>query len=702
MKRENDEINNPGKYIFFHRIYTGFTVLALVLFSLTTLAQDKQMVQVKTFDSQLKAFGNINIAINGKDYFSMGSKGVTFIELSNEDLPIQSIQVQDKKLETASWTHSKGTIEIIIRKKSYELYKLFVKNTENAGLANLKITFNGKKAIRGTTNSEGIMKLPLPLDESLNSPGQFSIDGYKMIKLESSEEEAVLTVDKIKTPVLAEVKESSPEQAPEAVPESGEFFKDFDLSMLDSIQSLTVFYAIFKNYNIEELDGEVKQKIDAKFNELVGQLQNPLKANEISFLSNISDSTYVRDDINNLLTQARMESQVLILQQSDFEEKTQLINDKLEVGFENLDAAERASLLEDLNKLEKLLTDNENRFYKNQNSYRQVINVLKDRFFNLEDLENKLSVSEAQRFKEQRIFRQRLLTILSIAVVFAIMVILLIYFSNKLKKQKEKLVLANDEIKRINENLEGIVFERTKMLEETNKELDTVLYRASHDLRSPVCSIIGLCNIATTVSNEESTELLEKVVQTTVGMDKLLKKLSIISEINNPKDLSPIKLSKAIKEIEQDFKQTIKDHRINFVVECPDDLVISSYPYLIEVILSNLIENALFFCKIKRSKHYRVILSVGMNENYLELSLYDNGIGVDSGISDRLFDMFFRGNEYSKGNGLGLYIVQKAVYALNGQIAVESDPGKFTRFVVQLPLEVVVEEEKEEVPALTT
>lgn len=655
------------------------------------------MVQVKTFNSQLQPFKNVDISINGNDFISMGSKGVTFIEINTDELPIESIQVKDKELEAASWNHSKGTLEIIIRKKSYQLFTMIVKDPDDNTLGDLQIIFNGKKEIKATTNNNGRVELPLPLDEKVTSPEQFAVEGYKIIKLKPSEGETTLTVDQIESiPIAAEKEIPLKQQAPETTPEASEdYFKNFDLSMLDSIQSLTVFYAIFKNYNIEDMDPDIKQRVDAKFNELVGQLQNSLQSNELSFLNNISDSTYVRDDINNLLAQARMESRMLVVQQSEFEEKTQLINDKLEVGFENLNADAREALLEDLNRLERLLTENESRFYRNQNSYRQVINTLKDRFFNLEDLENRLSASEAQRLEEQRIFRQRLLTILSIATAFAIMIVLLIYFSNKLKRQKEKLVKANAEIQRINGNLEAIVFERTKMLEETNKELDTVLYRASHDLRSPVCSIIGLCNIATAVSHEESNQLLEKVVQTTAGMDKLLKKLSIISEINNPKDLSPIKLADVIAEMQQEFSQIINDHRINFVVECPDDLVINSYPYLIEVILSNLIENALFFCMVKQSKDYQVVLTADMKDDYLELSLFDNGVGVDSNISDRLFDMFFRGNEYSKGNGLGLYIVQKSVHTLKGTIAVDSEPGQFTKFLIQLPLEVVVQKEEE-------
>jgi signal transduction histidine kinase len=61
-----------------------------------------------------------------------------------------------------------------------------------------------------------------------------------------------------------------------------------------------------------------------------------------------------------------------------------------------------------------------------------------------------------------------------------------------------------------------------------------------------------------------------------------------------------------------------------------------------------------------------------------ELSVYENGVGVDNSIRPKLFEMFFKGDEKSLGTGLGLYVVQKSVQALRGTISMESGPGSFT------------------------
>jgi signal transduction histidine kinase len=397
----------------------------------------------------------------------------------------------------------------------------------------------------------------------------------------------------------------------------------------------------------------------------------------------------VDDDIDNLLAQATQESKTLETQRYDFEEKIRIIQNKLASGISTMDEATRANLLSDLTRLEMILRQNENQFYKNQNDYRAIINALKEKYFDITELENRLSQSEAQRLEEQRAFRQKLFITLSVLLVFAILILLLIYFGDKLKKQKKELVRVNAEIKRINENLESLVAERTKSLEDANKELDTFLYRASHDLRSPICSIIGLCNIALHTSEGESKDLVQKVVLTTGIMDKLLKKLSIISEINQPTNFSSITLVDLVENVKQDFGKAIAADNIKFTVDCPADLVIYSYPNLVETILSNLIENAFFYSALKNPSNATVSLKVAIEGNDVVISVYDNGIGVEEAITPKLFDMFFKGTEKSKGHGLGLYIVQKSVQALDGKVEVESEVGRFTKFTVQFPLNTI-------------
>ncbi len=647
-----------------------------------SFAQKQQSVQVKTFDQQLVPVKNIEISINNREYFPIGSKGVTFIELLETDFPLKSIGIKDEKFETASWNYSKGVLEVIVRPRSYKMVHVTLRDKNNIPLTNKKVTFKGRKISTVSSNAQGVFEIPLALDEKIQSHEQFAIPEYVTQTLSGSGETIVVIAELAKTNIPAE------QQIVKEVPRTG-YFKDFDLTKLDSIQSLTAFYAIFKNLPIKDLSETAKRRIDAKFNQLVIQLQDSLMRNEGTFMGRISDSSFVNDDIKNLLAQATQESQMLDLQRTEFDEKIQFIENKLATGISTMDEGTRASLLSDLTRLEAILRENESRFYKNQNDYRQIINALKEKYFDITVLENRLSESEKQRLAEQRAFRQKLFITLGILLVFALLVLLLIYFADKLKKQKKELIRVNDEINRINENLESLVSQRTKLLEESNKELDTFLYRASHDLRSPVCSIIGLCNIALSMSNGESKELVERVVFTTSTMDRLLKKLSIISEINQPTNLSSITLLDLVENVRESFSKTIDENKIEFKIDCPADLVFYSYPNLIETILSNLIENACVYSVMRNANDAKVELNASIKDNEVLISVYDNGLGVDDSISHKLFDMFFKGNENSKGHGLGLYIVQKSVQALGGRIDVESVSGAYARFVVRLPMKPI-------------
>jgi len=611
----------------------------------------------------------------------MGNKGVAFVELLDTDFPIKSIKIKDEKLETASWNYGKGVIEIIIRPRSYQMVQVFVRDENNVRLPNLMVTFKGRKITTAQTDKDGKFEVPTALDERISTPMQFFIPEFDVVDVQTTEGQTVL--------IISTIKVAAPIPLVEEAVTKKTYFQDFDLSKLDSIQSLTAFYAIFKSIPIKDMNEETKLKLDAKFNQLIAQLQDSVLSRNTGFTGRISDSSFVNDDIKNLLEQATQESKTLEAQRVNFEEKIKIIENKLASGISSMDDSTRSNLLSDLTRLEMILGQNEKLFYKNQNDYRSIINALKEKYFNISELENKLSQSEAQRLEDQRQFRQKLLITSSIIFVFGILIVLLIYFGNKLKKQKQELVRVNAEINRINENLEDLVSARTKSLADANKELDTFLYRASHDLRSPVCSIIGLCNIALHTSEDESRDLVQKVVMTTGIMDKLLKKLSIISEINQPTNFSSITLVDLVENVKQDFEETINTQNIKFTINCPADLVIYSYPNLVETIIANLIENAFFYSVLKDPLNATVSLDVSMNNNNVVISVHDNGIGVEEAIRHKLYDMFFKGTEKSKGHGLGLYIVQRSVHALEGKVEVESEFGSFTKFTVQFPFKTI-------------
>jgi len=665
------------------RIRWIIPILYLLITTLSdrALAQDKVSVQVKTFTQQLEPYRNVEVSINDRPFIAVGNKGLVLTDLSASDFPIKSVLVKDPKLEAASWLFSKGVVEIIIRAKSYQMVTILLHTTRNTPIGGLKLTFKGKRNLEATSDSQGKLSLPLAIDESIASLSQFTAGGYTVKDRTVNSEETTLILEPV---VIASTQPVQQTPLP-ASNSRKEFLKDFKLSMLDSIQSLTLFYSIFKNYQINDLSPAMRKSVDAKFNELMKALQDSVQQSQGSFIGRINNSTLVREDIANLVNQARQESETLTSQRDAFDEKIQIITNKLNTEIPNMDDKTRSEVLSELSLLERLLIENESRFFKNQSDYKRIINMVKEKYLNLTALEDKLSESEAQRLEEQRIFQQRLLGISAIVLLFGTLIILLFIVRRKLKKQTIELTHANKEIKDINENLEHLVLVRTKSLAESNKELDTFLYRASHDMRTPVRSILGLCNIISHLVEGEPKDLLNKVVSTTMGMDKLLKKLSLMSEINEPTDFDSINIKETITDIHKDLTRTLGE-KTKFVLVSSPDVMVHSYRNLIQTILQNIIENGLIYGALENSNQPELQIHVASDEENVSITVTDNGHGFDEFIKERLFDMFFKGTEKSPGHGLGLYIVNKAILVLDGKIEVESEKGSYSKFKIVLPV----------------
>jgi len=651
-----------------------YVLLGCFLFSFgatSLFAQEKSMVQIKVFDQQMNAMTGLAVSINGKEFVTLEGKKAVFHDIAKEDLPPKFIKIDKSEWEAESWNYSKGTLEIIVRKKLYSVADVIVETGDKKPVPNAVVNFKGKKNINTTTGARGEMQLPLALDEVITSADQFSIAGYRIVRLSAAGKGGTLIV------------EALPKKEKPAVAITSMAFKDFDLTRLDSIRSLTVFYSVFKNYDMSGLDAPTREKIDAKFYSLVGQLQQSGK--QKVFIGKISDSSFVKNDVENLLAQAKYENTLLDNFRNDFDKKIRIINQKLSGGAATLKVAERKKLVDDLNLLEGVLEQNEDKFYKNISDYRIILSSLKSSFSDIQLLEEKLSFSEMKRREEQKAFRSKIFFTVSIAVVFGSLVVLLILLRARLEKQKKSLVKANDEVKRMNENLEFLVYERTELLIGAYQEMDIFLYRASHDLRAPLCTIIGLGNIAEQ-SPESTPELIGKISNTAIKMDGMLKKLRMMAEVNHPSNYSPVALAKKIDQVIGNFSRFVAEHNIEVMVDCNEEAAFNSYPELIEIILYNLIENALFFSSTRKDRRPRISVMGSLENDQVFITVYDNGIGMEEQVRVKLWDMFFVGNELSQGNGLGLYIVLKSVQSLNGKIDVQTEPGVYSRFSVSLPV----------------
>jgi signal transduction histidine kinase len=254
----------------------------------------------------------------------------------------------------------------------------------------------------------------------------------------------------------------------------------------------------------------------------------------------------------------------------------------------------------------------------------------------------------------------------------------------EIQAQSEELIEANQTIGEINKGLEVAIDRRTRELKQAYKELDTFFYRSSHDFRRPLTTFLGLAEVAKiTVKDPAALELFSKVKETAHNLDKMLVKLQSISDVGTQE------LNYKEVMVGEIFGSVCDHHREELTAGeflITSDIVIKSpfisYPVLVKVIIENLIENSIQFpAPVQPKIHFKV----SDYQDALTMEVTDNGHGIDPEYHSRIFDMYFRASHHSKGNGLGLYIVKKAVEKLNGTISFTSSVGEGTMFTVTLP-----------------
>lgn len=267
-------------------------------------------------------------------------------------------------------------------------------------------------------------------------------------------------------------------------------------------------------------------------------------------------------------------------------------------------------------------------------------------------------------------------------------------------------------LKAMNLALEKIVQERTqsllkmnKNLELANRELDAFIYRASHDFRAPIASINGLINLAKMeVKDENALGFLSEIEKVVGKTDNMLRKLLMVNLINRygysvetvldkPEDktLPPtlVDFKAILRHIEEAFRSQLEEHKIELEYEVESDLNYFADKELLQMIFFNMLENSIAY----RSQNpeitpfIRILVHNVKEDNCIKVVFSDNGTGIPNKYFRKIFRMFFRGNEAAtQGNGLGLYVVKKAVQRLKGRISVESEVDQFTTFHIYLPL----------------
>jgi len=262
-------------------------------------------------------------------------------------------------------------------------------------------------------------------------------------------------------------------------------------------------------------------------------------------------------------------------------------------------------------------------------------------------------------------------------------------FQNDEKENRAaELIIANKELAFQNDEKEkraAELIETNTELTKTNKELDRFVYSVSHDLRSPLTSILGLISFIEEESLETDTLEHAGMIRNSVNrLDEFIKNILSYSR-NNRTDLNivQIPLQKTVSEIVNSLRSVKEAEGIHFEIDIKEQQPFYSDLLRLDTILENLVSNAIKYQKTNHSNGFVKIIGQS-NHKKLVLSIIDNGIGIKTKHHEKIFDMFFRIAGKNNGSGIGLYIVKDTIQILQGSIEVHSEEGKGAVFNITL------------------
>lgn len=635
------------------------------------LAQNPRLVQVKLYNKQMQPVEALQFSFDNINRYTTNANGTAVVRIDETKLPPKNVIVYNGQLEAESWNYSKGILEVIIRPRTTKVIQGTVRNMINEPVPNLKVTVGRVNKRFVTTNAYGEFEMTVPIDFDEKNRSAYAISSYNIRRFNVSNGQLQFHVEEIER-----------EANPQPTGQQNLVVSEEGLST-DTISDIGELYAILRGISLDELNQEEQQELDKLFNELVTYYEGSKRSELYTRGEIISDSSRVTDDVDYLIEQARLEQDIATEFNRIFTQKIDILRNKLQDGGYNLTTEEREVLVADVQTLYGILDKNRALFQKNQEYYLSILGSISDNLLGMNRLEEQLGISEQQRLEQRRMYEQRVLfyTIgISLLVVF---LVVLAYFLARIKKQKDKTQAAYQQINDLNEHLEDLVAERTAMLEMTNAELDTFFYKSAHNLRGPLLTIVGLSQIAKMTLNDEAQQLFNKAASTASSMDSMLRKLIMVSHINYPSDKDVVDFKPLVTKIEKDYSDYLKDKKITFEKVIKSTGFVS-YPMIIDIILRNLLENSFIFSSFSNEPPL-VKLEVYEVDNGLNMLVSDNGSGIDTSQEDKVWRMFYVGSENSSGNGLGLYIAQKAAKTLKGTIHYSRTDDRITRFTVFVP-----------------
>ncbi len=255
--------------------------------------------------------------------------------------------------------------------------------------------------------------------------------------------------------------------------------------------------------------------------------------------------------------------------------------------------------------------------------------------------------------------------------------------------------VVKTDLQKVIDSINALVDSTVASMEEERQieqSKDDLITNVSHDIRTPLTSIIGYLGLLKSSElNEDQTKYIQiaydKALQMKALAEDLFEYTTLRSSTNNKLVLTPLHVNSMLEQVAAGFELEAEKKNIAFnVVTRPRDLVIDADAKMIVRMLNNLISNAL---KYGRGATEINLIANKVNNEFVELRVENNGEQIPKKSLQKIFDRFYRvessRNLKTGGTGLGLAITKSIVDLHGGNIKCQST-SELTSFIIQLPL----------------
>jgi len=241
----------------------------------------------------------------------------------------------------------------------------------------------------------------------------------------------------------------------------------------------------------------------------------------------------------------------------------------------------------------------------------------------------------------------------------------------------------NDEIGKLSNNF-NIMVDELNSIEYLRKDF---VSNISHELKTPIASIQGFTKLLAddNLSKEEKNEYINIILEETSRLSNLSNNMIKLSKFENQEIITnkkQYKLDEQLRKAIIMLETKINEKNIKITLKSDPITIIQDEELIMEIWI-NLLNNAVKYTKQKG----KIEVIVKNQEEFVEVKIKDNGIGISKEQQERIFEKFFQADKShsAEGSGLGLAIVKRIVELINGKITLESEEGKGTTFIVNIP-----------------